>query len=158
MVWMPQLILPGSWKSELREINMRKIISKLVLPQQRKNGGFTLVEVLAAVLLLSIGLLAVLTADKAAQQTQKRATNMSVARNIAQSKIEDIRSAPIDTIAGTTGPAQDANLPKGNQVTTAVTAYPIASENDLYKATVTITWPESNSTRKVCYETLITRK
>jgi len=132
--------------------------SNLIHSNKRENGGFTLVEVLAAVLLLSIGLLAVLTASRASQDTQRRATYLSVGRNIAQSKIDDLRSAPIDTIAGTNGPMQDANLPKNNQVTVAVTPYPTAGEKDLYKAVVTITWPEGNGTRKVCYESLITRK
>ena len=129
----------------------------MVHSDKRENGGFTLVEVLAAVLLLSIGLLAVLTADRAANETQLRAAYLSVGRNIAQSRIDDLRSAPIDSIAGS-GPVEDPNLPKGNQVNVAVTAYPAAGENDIYKAVVTVTWPEKRGTRKVCYETLITRK
>ena len=127
-------------------------------PRAMQKSGFTLVEVLSAVLLLSIGLLAVLTATRAARDTQQRALYLSIGNNIAQSKIDYIRSAPIDTIDAMDGSTSDSSLPKGNSIVTLVSRYPDNTETNIYKAAVTITWPEQKGTRRICYETLITRK
>ena len=136
----------------------RKENSKYRFPGVQHKSGFSLVEVLSAVLLLSIGLLAVLTANRAARDTQQRALYLSVGRNIAQTKLDFIRAAPIDTIDAMDNTVSDSYLPKGNSIVTLVSRYPDNLETNIYKATVTITWPESKGTRKICYETLIARK
>ncbi len=123
-----------------------------------KGGGFTLVEVLAAVLLLSIALLAIMTANTAARGVQQRAVCQSVARNIAQSIIDQLRSAPIDTVSTMTFPATDSSLPSGNSIVVSASGYPNSGESNLYKATVTVSWPEGAGTRSIQYETLITRR
>jgi|YelNatPaOPRAMG01_1025707.scaffolds.fasta_scaffold105497_3 prepilin-type N-terminal cleavage/methylation domain-containing protein len=123
-----------------------------------KSGGFTLVEVLAAVLLLSIALLAIMTANTAARNVQQRAVCQSVARNVAQSVIDQLRSASIDSISTMTFPASDPSLPSGNSIVVSVSGYPNGSESNLYKATVRVSWPESGNTRSIQYETLITRR
>ncbi len=111
-----------------------------------------------ACLLLSIGLLAVMSATRGARETQQRALYLSIGRGIAQSKIEKLRSAPVDSLAGLAGASQDSSLPAGNSVQVAVSSYPGAGNANLYRATVTVTWPEQKGTRKVQYETLIVRK
>lgn len=123
-----------------------------------QNNGFTLVEVLSAVLLLSIGLLAVLTAARAARDIQQRALYLSIGRNIAQAKIDNIRSAPIESINSMGNTVSDPSLPKGNTIITQVSRYPDYSETNIYKAAVTVAWPEQKGIRKIYYETLIVRK
>lgn len=120
--------------------------------------GFTLVEILAACLLLSIGLLAVLTAVRAARETQQRALYLSIGRNIAQSKIDKARSMSVDNISSMAGTTQDSSLPAGNSITVSVNRYPDASQIHLYRVTVTVSWPEQRGTRRLTYETLIARK
>jgi prepilin-type N-terminal cleavage/methylation domain-containing protein len=120
-----------------------------------RNGGFTLVEVLAAVLLLSIGLLAVLTAGIAARDTQQRAVYTSVGRNAAQSVIEQLRSNQSYTLPSSTV----SGLPKGNTI--ALFTKPVAGPQggtNLTYASVTVTWAEGNGTHKVFYETYISPK
>jgi|GEM_PF-933489 len=141
------------------------VLERGLNPRSNKNhcsgkasGGFTLVEVLAAVLLLSIALLAILAANSAARETQQRAVNMSIGRNIAQGIIESLRSAGVDDVSGMTFPTQSSSLPAGNSISVSVAPYPNSSEPNLYQALVTVTWPEAAGTRRIRYETLIVRK
>ena len=118
------------------------------------NGGFTLVEVLAAVLLLSIGLLAVLSAGSLARQTQQQALYMSIGRNAAQTAIERVRSSGSYTLSSSTV----SGLPRGNSISLTKAAVTGAHSVNITRASVTVSWPERNSTRKVYYETYISPK
>jgi prepilin-type N-terminal cleavage/methylation domain-containing protein len=123
-----------------------------------RNGGFTLVEVLAAVLLLSIAILAIMTANTAARGAQTRAVGLSIGRNVAQSIVDQLRAAPINNIKTMTFPTSDSSLPAGNTIAVAVAGYPTSTEANLFKATVAVSWPEAGSTRTIQYETLIARR
>lgn len=123
-----------------------------------RSPGYTLVEVLAAALLLSIALVAVLSAEQGARTAQRRAVYISAGRTIAQSKIDSLRAAPFDSLLSRAGTSQDSSLPKGNQIITSISRYPNSYERNMVKATVTVRWPEGRGTRTITYETLITRK
>lgn len=124
----------------------------------KRRNGFTLVEVLSAAVLMSIGLLAVLAASQAARDTQKRALYLSIGRNIAQSRIEKLRSLSIGLLDTQNGTTQDPSLPAGNSVQTVVEPYPTSNEPNMRRVTVTVRWPEGNGVRTVRYETLVVRK
>ncbi len=129
-----------------------------VLPEMSKCGGFTLVEVLAAVLLLSVGILASMSAIQACRTLQQRMYYIPIARNVAQTAIEQARATPfsqVDSLAGTTS---SSYLPSGNSVVVSVAAYPDWTEDSLKKVTVTVTWPERKTTAKIKYETLLARR
>lgn len=129
-----------------------------VSPRLSKRGGFTLVEVLAAVLILSISLLAIITAMAAARDMQRRTVYIAVGRNIAQSRIEQLRAAPIDTISTMAGTGTNGSLPAGNTVATSVSPYPDALQTSLYLVQVTVAWTEGRGVRTIRYETLIARQ
>ncbi len=124
----------------------------------RLLGGFTLVEVLAAVVLLSVGLLAVLAASRASREAQRRASYIAAGRAVAQSRIDYLRSISVDGLGAKAGTTTSTSLPSGNSVVTGVAHYPTSSENNLYRVTVTVNWPEGNGTRTVRYDTLMVRK
>ena len=131
------------------------------MPKQhrtRSNGGFTLVEVLAAVALLSMGLLAVITASKAGREMQQKAVFVSIGRNIAQGRMEALRSLPSGSLDGQAGSTTSTSLPSGNSVQTTVAGYPTTSETNMRLVTVTVSWPEASGTRTIRYESLIVRK
>lgn len=130
----------------------------LTLKTRSRNGGFTLVEVLAAVLLLSIAIMAIMAADSAARGAQQRAVNMSVGRNVAQSIIEQLRAAPVSNITGMTFPTSSPSLPSGNSISVSVVPYPASTETNLFDATVVVEYPEGNGARSIKYETLIVRR
>jgi prepilin-type N-terminal cleavage/methylation domain-containing protein len=125
------------------------------------HGGFTLVEVLAAVVLLSIGLLAVLSAGQAARETQQRAVYMAAGRTIAQTKVDEARATHFDQLDQLVGSYSDPSLPPHNTVSTSVSPYtnPMGqADPNLGRISVTVTWPEGASTRSIVYETLIANK
>lgn len=122
------------------------------------NRGFTLVEVLAAATLLSIGLLAVMLTGGTAGDYQRRAELICLGRAIAQSRIDQLRSLPVDSLPAQTGATSDPSLPKGNSVVTTVSSYPNTDEKDLYRVVVSVSWPEGKGTRTIKYETLIVRR
>ncbi len=125
---------------------------------EREDGGFTLVEVLAAVLLMSIAMLAILTANSASRSTQQRAIGMSAGRCVAESIMEQIKAAPFDNIGSLSFPQKDSSLPAGNVINVAISRYPTVAEANLIKASVKVSWPEADGTRTLQYETLIARK
>lgn len=123
-----------------------------------RRSGFTLVEIVSAMALLSIGLLAVLSANQASRSTQQRAVYLSLARCVAQSKIEQLKAAPFDSVSSMAGTSSDSSLPRGNQIVVTVSKYPDGAEDNLYQATVSVTWQGDHKMRTVRYDTLITRK
>lgn len=122
------------------------------------HGGFTLVEVLVAVALLSVGLLAVLTAGQAGRETQQRAVYLSAARTVAQTRIDQALARQYNALASLAGTETDPSLPRGNSVTVTVAQFTNAlgqPDPDLTSIGVTVTWPEAEGTRSIVYETLI---
>lgn len=113
---------------------------------------------MCAAALLSIGLMAVLSASQAARETQQRAQYIAVGRTIAQSKVDELRATPFDSLPSKAGTSSDPSLPRGNTVTVAVNLYAGAADGNVYQACVTAAWPEGRGTRTIRYDTLITRK
>ena len=112
-------------------------------------------EVLAAVLILSIGLLAILSSIVASRDTQQRASWLCIGRTIAYHKMEYVRSAAAAAVDGLNTTEQDMRLPAGNQIRVTVTRYPDSSQTKMFLATVTVTWPEGNGTRTLKHESFI---
>lgn len=124
-----------------------------------KRSGFTLVEILAAVVLLSIGCLALLAAIPTARESQQRAVNMAVARNLAQSKIDWLRYSSYDTISSYSNTQNDSSLPNGYWT---IQTSPV--DANLCAAVVTVGWQELHGgdlkvyeARKLSYATYIVR-
>jgi len=130
------------------------------LSRLRSCGGFTLVEVIAASLILAVGLLALVAACQAGRETQRRAVYMAVARDIAQTEIEGLRALQFDSVVVQAGDVNrtDPSLPPGNVITLSVAKYPDASSDRLVRASVRVAWPEAGGTRVIHYETLIARR
>jgi type IV pilus assembly protein PilV len=66
----------------------------------RKSGGFSLIEVLAAVLVLSVGALGAAGAQLAALQTRQRSALMASGIELAASLAERMRANAAQTLAG----------------------------------------------------------
>jgi prepilin-type N-terminal cleavage/methylation domain-containing protein len=116
--------------------------------------GYTLVEVLVAVSILSIVLIGIMAAINVAQDTQDRAMNIAAARDIAVSRLETYRN--LSPVQFGTVPASDisAALPTGNSIACSVASYG-GTNTFIYRATVSVSWPEGKGSRTVSYESLL---
>jgi prepilin-type N-terminal cleavage/methylation domain-containing protein len=114
------------------------------------NAGYTMVELLAALTILSIGLLGIFSAISAARDTQQRAVYMAIARNTAITYMETFRSLKSDKLNTVPASGTLTTLPAGNSFTCTTSK----NVDKLYLATVTVTWPEGLGTRSIKYETL----
>lgn len=61
-------------------------------PLKRKNGGFTLIELMIAILILSVGLLGMATLTGSIVQKNKFSNDLTAATTLAQDKLEDVRA------------------------------------------------------------------
>ena len=66
---------------------------------QVKDNGFTLLEVLVAIVILSIGLLGMASLTVGIINGNKFSNNMTTATTLAQDKMEDIRRTAFATVA-----------------------------------------------------------
>jgi prepilin-type N-terminal cleavage/methylation domain-containing protein len=67
--------------------------------RRARRGGFTLLEVIVAVVLLSMGVLALVGAGRVASASVKRATAELRAAQLIQNEVERLRTLPVDSLA-----------------------------------------------------------
>lgn len=119
--------------------------------------GFTLPEILVATVLLSIGILAVLSSITVARQTQARLARMTSARVVANSMMEELRSVPLSTLDGLSTTSTSNMLPAGNQVLVTATRYPDEDHTRSLRVLVRVQWPEGSTTDEIIRESIIAR-
>lgn len=138
------------WMSKCRSRMCRKADCLI-----ENTSGFTLVELLVAVTILSIGLLGIMSAIAAAQDTQARAIHMAIARDVAIKRIEIYRSNTSGGVYSWQAPFTSPDLPKGNKFTPTSAKYPDSTSSMLWRVAVTVVWPEGKGTQRKVYETLL---
>ena len=125
-----------------------------------KNRGFSLLELIIAIAVLAVGLVGVLQIFPIGLRASQRAGMMTKAAFLAQNKIEDVKLAGIDAItelppkiplSGREGDFEwaikiDEIVPEG-----------VEASEDMRKITVTLTWPERNTTRSKDFVTYVTK-
>lgn len=114
--------------------------------------GFTLIEVVIALLVLTVGIVGVLTVLPVALKASKRAMNMIQAPFFAQEKLEELKRDGYDALQEITETA--CSNPKFSYTVDVVDE---ASPPNLRKVTVTISWSEGNQDYDEEFTTLITK-
>ena len=73
--------------------------------------GFSLLEILITIIILTIGVIALTSAFSSGLLSSADIENVDLALNIAQAKMEEIKDAGYASLADS-GPTQDANFPR----------------------------------------------
>ena len=108
------------------------------------NNGFTLIEVLIATVILSIGLLGTAALITGIIKGNKVSNRITTATTLAQDKIEEIKGsgyAGADAEAGTESYG-GADFPLYKRITDVASGNPVAG---MKKITVTVYWDSDNS-------------
>lgn len=76
----------------------------------RREGGFTLVEVLVAIVILSVGAFALVGTSRVASASVRRAVLELRTAQLIQEHVERLRTLPVDSVrnGSVSGPAGDA--------------------------------------------------
>jgi len=92
-----------------------------IQPKTRQTG-FTILEVMIAISILAIGLLAVFSGQNMAIQANNRANRLTEAMTLAQDKVEELLALPYDDVDVTGSPVND---PGGYEIEWTVNNGPI---------------------------------
>ncbi len=120
---------------------------------RNNNSGFTLMEVLVAMLILSVGLLGTAALITGIINSNKLSNRISAATVLAQDKMEEIRGVGYDDAEDEDG-TEDYNIipnyPLYKRITDVVAGDPAAG---MKKITVTVYWDSDN--HSVVLQTII---
>lgn len=111
--------------------------------------GFTLLEVLITVIILTVGIVAILWAFSAGMYATTDIENVDLALNIAQAKMEEIKNTPFANLEDS-GPTADPNFANFN-----VTVNVAEGQNPM-QVDVTVAWQVKGGQTSISLTTLIT--
>ena len=118
------------------------------------DEGFTLIEIMIALVILSIGLMALAGMQVSAINGNAFSKRMTTAVSIAEQTIEQLKNTPFNNIQSqSASPISQSNLNFTRQVT-VINDSPIANT---LTATVTVTWMDGVKTYTVPVSTIISR-
>lgn len=125
------------------------IIAETSLNIEKKlpgEGGFTLIEVLIAITILTIGLLAVATMQVSAIHGNKMGNDVSRAIFLAQDKLEELKNSADITIVPTGGGDQTGIFNRNWQIG--------PSGTNSRSVTVTVSWITGGNNHSVALNTI----
>ncbi|MBN1227903.1 MAG: prepilin-type N-terminal cleavage/methylation domain-containing protein [Deltaproteobacteria bacterium] len=130
------------------------------LAKKRKNntGGFTLVEVMIAISIFTIGILAIASMQISAINGNDSANNLTGATTWAQDRIEELLALPYANVVNG-GPINQGMYTISWTVNTCPAAIPAAGNcpavNCIVPNTkliiVTVTWQERGANKSICF-------
>jgi prepilin-type N-terminal cleavage/methylation domain-containing protein len=129
------------------------------------HGGYTLVECIAAVLILGLGLMASVGALTGALIANQKASDMQLATAVAQGTIEQMRSLGFGSVTYDGFPATSdgttvadlRSLHAGTRTITITDNY--GGNARLKKVAVTVSWRgRTGKAASVCLETIVTNR
>lgn len=136
---------------------------KKIAPVSRckNDGGFTLIEVLVAIVILTIGLLGMATLTVAIIHGNKLSNDLTTATTLAQDKMEDIRREGYDSV-GDIGDPDDEEKPVSGypefERVTSISGVGSPAVVGMKKITVTVTWSDQyNPSHTVTLETILSQ-
>ena len=108
--------------------------------QRGGRAGFTLAEIIVAIVILTIGLLAMASTSGAVARQMTGARRQTIAATIAQSRFDSLTSVRCALLAPTVGTTR--TVTSGSSARSGVTeSWTVTDDNDIKKITVSITFP-----------------
>lgn len=125
-----------------------------------QKGGFTLIEVLMAMVIVSIGLLGTAVLTMGIMGSNKSSSEVTIATTLAQDELEEIRNEGFDTAPAVGAADSDSGYGSISGYTSfrrVVSAASVGSlpATDTKAVTVTVYWDDNN--RSISLTTIITR-
>ena len=117
----------------------------------RDRTGFSLVELLLALLLITVGLFPLLNLVSTSLSVAGNSQSMPSALNLARAKMEEIKNTPYDTIAGQAKSAVPGASGYSQEVQVS------NPQTTLKDIKVIIYWKEKSSEKNLNLETLIAK-
>jgi type IV pilus assembly protein PilV len=106
----------------------------------RNNRGFTLVEILVAVLILAVGVCGIAALQIRNVRTTGFNKDASIATGLVQKKLEDLKNAPFDSVVSNTTGVADSGMTVTWSVATTGTA-----PNRYKDVGVNVAWGQNQS-------------
>jgi prepilin-type N-terminal cleavage/methylation domain-containing protein len=121
------------------------------MSQRRSSeAGFTFIEMLQALSLSAIGLLALSSLTIGTIHANAKARRMTIAATLAQAKMEEIRNLPYAAIGEGSDQVTDSGVPYSRTWTVCVNC-PVEGTREV---TLTVQWPDQG-TQSIKLETII---
>ena len=124
-------------------------MNKMIRNQLKKGRGFTLLEIVIAILILTIALLGLASLTSTIIKGNASNKTLTIATTLAKDKLEELRSLPLPE---STIPSDytgidywGANLDAATSTNAYFTRSWTASGTDPITITVTVTWPTNRS-------------
>ena len=134
---------------------MNKLTQYHCLAAASSQGGFTLLEVLVAIVILTTGLLGTAGLTTGVIRGNHYSKNITSATAVAQTKLETIKSGGY-SYATTANFPSDTVVMGGTTFSRAITIANSSPAANMKTVSVTVTWTESNNTaRSVNLQTIL---
>lgn len=121
--------------------------------EKERRGGFTLVEVVAAIFILTIALLGVASVTVMVVKGNSFSKSMTTATTLAKDKMEELRRTDFADIASGGPETVETIYQRGWTVTDTVLGGLVATKT----IAVTVTWPWRGQNHTVTLNTIISR-
>ncbi|MGB3083026.1 MAG: prepilin-type N-terminal cleavage/methylation domain-containing protein [Candidatus Omnitrophota bacterium] len=113
-----------------------------------RSKGFTLIEVLITIVVITVGIIALSEAFNKGQLTLSDVESVRIAMNIAQEKMEEVSNTSFGSLADS-GPAADADFPDFS------VEVDVAGGQNPMQVDVTVTWQARGGQASTTLTTLV---
>jgi type IV pilus assembly protein PilV len=118
-----------------------------------KKDGFSLIEVLIALIFLAIGLLAIASLQVTSVRGNFFSNNLMQATYVAQDRLEYLKNLPFDDPLLSTGDHQDVPTPINISGINFNRAYRVGVDGNLKTVKYTVSWKEGLTDHSISFST-----
>ncbi|MDO8749501.1 MAG: prepilin-type N-terminal cleavage/methylation domain-containing protein [Candidatus Omnitrophota bacterium] len=124
------------------------MLSNVTHQTARVRDGFSLLEIMIALLIFTVGVIAIIWAFSAGMSATGDIENVDLALNIAQAKMEEIKNTPFASLTDS-GPVADSNFSNFN------TAVNVGEGQNPMLVDVTVAWNVKGGSTNITLTTLV---